>query len=68
LILDSSPVSIADAIVVTTTYDPKPTAENWANKRGVNAWERLLEPGANLIVNTGYTISYPKEISVTGLP
>jgi hypothetical protein len=61
-------VSTADAIDVTTTYDPKPTAENWANKRGVNAWERSLEPGANLKVNVGYTIAYPKEISVTGLP
>jgi hypothetical protein len=68
LILDSSPVSTADAIDVTTTFDPKPTAENWENKRGVKAWQRSLEPGANLKINVGYTISYPKEISVTGLP
>lgn len=68
LILDSSPVSTADSIDVTTTFDPKPTAENWENKRGVNAWERSLEPGSNLKVNVGYTISYPKELSIIGLP
>ena len=68
LILDSSPVSTADSIDVTTTFDPKPTAENWENKRGVNAWERSLEPGANLKVNVGYTISDPKELSIIGLP
>ena len=68
LILESSPVSTADSIEVKSTFEPKPTAENWENKQGINAWERSLQPGTTLKVNVGYTISYPKEISVIGLP
>ena len=68
LLLDAAPVSTADAIEVHTTFEPKPTTTSWENKRGIHAWEQSLQPGATLKVNLGYTISYPKDAAVVGLP
>jgi Domain of unknown function (DUF4139) len=68
LVLDAAPVSTADVIEVHTSLEPKPTTTSWENKRGVHAWEQSLQPGATLKVNVGYTISYPKDATVVGLP
>jgi uncharacterized protein (TIGR02231 family) len=68
LVLDAVPTSTADAIEVRTTFEPKPKANNWENRQGVHAWEQTLQPGATLKVNVGYTITYPNDAAVTGLP
>jgi uncharacterized protein (TIGR02231 family) len=68
LILDAAPVSTADAVEVQTTFEPKPSAANWENKRGIHGWEQSLQPGATFKVNVGYAITYPKDAAVTGLP
>ena len=68
LILDAAPVSAADAIEVSSLFEPKPTAANWENKQGIHAWEQTLHPGATLKITAGYTISYPKDVAVVGLP
>jgi uncharacterized protein (TIGR02231 family) len=68
LVLDAAPTSTADAIEVRTTFEPRPTANNWENRQGVHAWEQTLQPGATFKVNVGYAITYPKDAAVTGLP
>jgi hypothetical protein len=68
LLLDAAPVSTADAIEVRTAFEPKPTAANWENKQGIHAWEQTLQPGAALKIHAGYTITYPKDAAVVGLP
>ena len=68
LILDAAPMSSADAIEVRTSFEPKPTAANWENKQGIHAWQQTLKPGATLKLSLGYTITYPKDAAVVGLP
>jgi uncharacterized protein (TIGR02231 family) len=68
LLLEAAPVPVDDKITVDTSFEPKPKAANWEEHRGVYAWEQPLAPGQTLKFVAGYTISYPKDAVVTGLP
>jgi uncharacterized protein (TIGR02231 family) len=68
LVLESSPVATNDQIKVEASFDPKPTMENWEQRQGVVAWTRAIAPNETLKFGVGYTIGYPKEGSVIGLP
>ncbi len=68
LVLESSPVSTNDQIKVEAKFDPKPTAENWEERRGVVAWARAIAPNETLKFSVSYAISYPREGAVAGLP
>jgi uncharacterized protein (TIGR02231 family) len=68
LMLEPSPVSTSDEVQVQTVFDPQPTITSWENRRGVNGWETTIAPGQTLKFQLGYTISYPKEGSTSGLP
>jgi uncharacterized protein (TIGR02231 family) len=68
LLLESSPVAVNDQIKVETVFEPKPKTVNWEDRRGVVAWEQSLKPGETLKFVTDYTISYPKDLAVVGLP
>jgi len=68
LVLEASPVAANDQIKVEAVFEPKPKAENWEERRGVVAWEQVLSPGETLRLNTDYTITYPKDAAVIGLP
>jgi uncharacterized protein (TIGR02231 family) len=68
LVLESSPVSTSDAIKVEAGFDPKPRAENWENRQGVVAWERSIAPNETVKITVNYTIVYPREGTVVGLP
>lgn len=68
LVLESSPVSTAEEVVVERKFEPKPSQENWEQRRGVVAWETTLAPGASTRFSVDYRIEYPQEGWVPGLP
>ena len=68
LVLESSPVSTHDQIKVEARFDPKPTSENWEERQGVVAWARAIAPNETLKFSVAYTIGYPKDGAVAGLP
>jgi len=68
LVLDASPVAVSDQISVDAAFEPKPKHTDWEEKRGVVAWEQPLLPGETLKFVTDYTIRYPKDAVVVGLP
>lgn len=67
LLLEAAPVPVDDKITVEAAFEPKPIA-NWEQRRGVQAWEQPLAPGETLKFVADYTITYPKDASVGGLP
>jgi hypothetical protein len=68
LLLEASPVAVADQITVDAVFEPKPKIQNWEERRGVVAWERSLAPGETLKFVADYTVTYPKDAAVIGLP
>ncbi len=68
LLLEAAPVPVDDKITVDTAFEPKPKSANWEERRGVYAWEQPLAPGQTLKFVADYTISYPKDAVVLGLP
>lgn len=68
LVLESSPVSTSEEVKVQTSFQPEPTIEAWEKRRGVVGWETVIEPKQTLKFNVDYTITYPKEGTVSGLP
>ena len=68
LLLESAPVPVDDKITVDTTFEPKPKTANWEERRGVYAWEQPLAPGQTLKFVADYTITYPKDAVIAGLP
>jgi uncharacterized protein (TIGR02231 family) len=68
LVLEASPVAVSDQISVDAAFEPKPKVTDWDEKRGVIAWEQPLLPGETLKFVTDYTIRYPKDAVVIGLP
>ena len=68
LVLEASPVAVSDEISVETAFEPQPRLRDWENRRGVVAWEQSLAPGETLKFAAGYTISYPKDAPIVGLP
>jgi uncharacterized protein (TIGR02231 family) len=68
LVLESSPVSTSDQIAVKASFDPKPQVENWEERQGIVAWERPIAPSETVKITLSYTIAYPREGTVVGLP
>jgi uncharacterized protein (TIGR02231 family) len=68
LVLESSPVSTSEKIAVKTSFDPEPQVRNWEERQGVVAWERSIAPNETVRITVSYTIGYPKEGAVVGLP
>jgi uncharacterized protein (TIGR02231 family) len=68
LVLESSPVSTSDQIAVRSSFEPEPQVRDWENRRGVVAWERLIKPSETVKITLSYTIGYPREGVVVGLP
>jgi uncharacterized protein (TIGR02231 family) len=68
LVLEASPVSTHDQIKVEAKFDPKPSEENWEERQGVVAWARAIAPNQTLKFSVAYTIGYPKDAAVAGLP
>jgi hypothetical protein len=68
LLLEAAPVAVNDQISIETNLQPKPKTANWEERRGVYAWEQPLAPGETLKFVADYTITYPKDALVVGLP
>jgi uncharacterized protein (TIGR02231 family) len=68
LVLEASPVAVSDQINVEAMFEPKPKIQDWEGRRGVVAWEQSLAPGETLKFLADYTITYPKDLPVIGLP
>ncbi len=68
VVLESSPVSTSEEIRIKTVYAPQPTITAWEDRRGVVGWESAINPNQSLKFGIDYTITYPKEGSVRGLP
>ncbi len=68
LVLEASPVAVSDEIRVEAAFQPQPKQKDWENRRGVVAWEQPLAAGETLKFAAGYTISFPKDVPVVGLP
>jgi uncharacterized protein (TIGR02231 family) len=68
LVIESSPVSTSDQIAVKASFDPKPQSENWEERQGVVAWQRPIKPNETVRITLNYTLTYPKEGTVVGLP
>jgi len=68
LLLEAAPVPVNDQISVDTNFQPKPKTANWEERKGVYAWEQPLAPGETLKFVADYTITYPKDALVVGLP
>jgi uncharacterized protein (TIGR02231 family) len=68
LVLEAAPVAVNDQIGVDASFDPKPQVKNWEEHAGVYAWEQSLAPGATVKLLADYTITYPKDVAVLGLP
>ncbi len=66
--LEASPVSTSDQIKVQANYSVPPGITNWEKRQGVVAWEKNLAPNESMKLNISYSISYPKEGRVNGLP
>jgi uncharacterized protein (TIGR02231 family) len=67
-VLESSPVSTSDQIKVQASFEPRPQVENWDERQGVVAWERSIAPNETLKITVNYTIGYPREAAVVGMP
>lgn len=68
LVLEAAPVPVDDKISVESAFEPKPKTANWEDHKGVHAWEQPLAPGETLKFVADYTITYPKDAVVAGLP
>lgn len=68
LVLEPSPVAVSDDISVEAKYEPQPGIKDWEHKRGVVGWAQTLAPGETANVTVDYTIGYPKDANVIGLP
>lgn len=68
LLLEPSPVAVSDQISVEAAFEPKTKVLNWEDRRGVVAWERPIAPGETLKFAADYIITYPKDVTVLGLP
>ena len=68
LLLVSAPVSQSEEINVERILQPAPSEIEWKGRPGVIGWKKQLAPNETWKIEVGYTITYPKEGSVAGLP
>lgn len=68
LVLESSPVAQSQEIEIERSFLPAPSGEEWKNRPGVVYWNKKMAPDEKWTIEAAYTITYPKEGSVSGLP
>jgi uncharacterized protein (TIGR02231 family) len=66
-VLEAAPVSTSDEVKVQASFTPKPSVQDWEERRGVVAWVKTLAPRETATIDVAYTIEYPKEGMATGL-
>jgi len=68
LVLEPTPVSESDQVAVKVRLDPEPGLKDWQGRRGLVGWERTLQPSETARFEVDYTIDYPQQGRVRGLP
>ena len=68
MVLESSPVAQSQEIEVECSFQPMPAGDAWKNRQGVVFWQKKLAPDEAWKIDVSYTVTYPKEGSVSGLP
>ena len=63
-VLEASPVSEDERIVVTRQFDPAPQPGDWQDQPGIVAWQQTLAPGQKARYTADYTIASPKDLRV----
>ena len=66
--LDASPVSRNEAIQVTNTYSPQPSATDWNKVPGATQWLLTIPAHETTRVSVSHTVTAPKDARVTNLP
>ncbi len=66
-VIEASPVAINAAVEVQSKFAPEPTQKDWKAMRGVNAWTQTLDAGQSATFKADYTVTYPKDMRITGL-
>ena len=64
-VLEASPVSQHEDIKVEAKFDP--VAKPWREQQGIKVWEFSLAPNATQRLTADYTISYPKDMQISGM-
>ena len=59
-VLEASPVSTSDEVEVKTDFVPRPSHENWEDKRGVMEWTVEIAHRGTAKIKTAYDIAYPE--------
>ena len=67
LVLEPTPVSRSEEVKVRKTFAPQPGITDWEQRQGIVGWDKQLAPGESMKISVGYTITYPKEGTVSGL-
>ena len=67
-VLDATPVSRNEKIVVRSSYDPQPATFEWDKQPGVAEWTMALAPSQTQRISIAHVVSYPKDGVVGNLP
>jgi uncharacterized protein (TIGR02231 family) len=67
-IVESAPVSESAEIKITSNFKPTPDDTAWQGSQNVVAWNRRLAAGEETSVDSSYTVRYPAERKIIGLP
>ena len=58
-LIDRVPYSEQEDLEITWTAAPRPSAENWENRRGILAWDLEMKPGETRKMQLNTSISWP---------
>lgn len=67
-ILEAAPVARHEDIKVEARFEPPPAEREWRKQPGIVAWTVELAPGQRQRFSADYSIAYPKDARITGLP
>ena len=67
-VLEASPVASHEDIKVQSQFMPQPDELVWHKQPGIVAWQPTLAAGKSVRLTADYTITYPKDALIIGLP
>lgn len=67
-VLEASPVAGHEDIKVQSQFLPQPDELSWHKQPGIVVWQPTLAAGKSIRLSADYTITYPKDALIIGLP
>jgi hypothetical protein len=67
-IVESAPISDSADIKIASSFTPQPDDAAWQGRQGIVAWKRTLVAGEEVGVGASYTVQYPVQRRILGLP